>query len=166
MPWQGFRCRMRCRPICSIVCPWSGTHIIVAVGRGWAVEEAMSRVDAFLNRLRNMAPMSLEGAGEDSLLDVQKHPWREPLEECHGCVLVYVYNARQLYDLTPLINQVWRPVVLLSEYDIPDETELPGICYGPCLSSFLIVGFLPTEISSAVSPCSSTMPILSASCCS
>lgn len=93
--------------------------------QGMAVEEAMSRVDAFLNRLRNMAPMSLEGAGEDSLLDVQKHPWREPLEECHGCVLVYVYNARQLYDLTPLINQVGRPVVLLSEYDIPDETELP-----------------------------------------
>lgn len=42
-----------------------------------------------------------------------------------GQLVIYIYNARQLVYLTPLIERLEEPVLLLSEYEIPDETELP-----------------------------------------
>lgn len=93
--------------------------------QGMGVEDAMSRVDAFLDRLQDATPAVPEDTGEDVRVEVWEHPWKDALEACRGCLLVYVFNARQLQALVPLLERMERPVVLLSEYDIPDDTDLP-----------------------------------------
>ncbi len=40
-------------------------------------------------------------------------------------VLIYILNKRQLNYLTPLIQQINQPVLLVTEYELPDETDLP-----------------------------------------
>ena len=89
--------------------------------QGMGVEDAMSRVDAFLDRLQDATPAVPEDTGEDVRVEVWEHPWKDALEACRGCLLVYVFNARQLQALVPLLERMERPVVLLSEYDIPDD---------------------------------------------
>ncbi len=40
-------------------------------------------------------------------------------------VLIYILNIRQLNYLTPLIQQINQLVLLVTEYELPDETDLP-----------------------------------------
>lgn len=56
---------------------------------------------------------------------IYDHEWYEALAPYGGQLVIYIYNARQLAYLTPLIERLEEPVLLLSEYEIPDETELP-----------------------------------------
>lgn len=56
---------------------------------------------------------------------IYDHEWYEALAPYGGQLVIYIYNARQLVYLTPLIERLEEPVLLLSEYEIPDETELP-----------------------------------------
>ena len=41
-------------------------------------------------------------------------------------IFIYIYNRRQLDYLIPLIRQLNQPVLLVSEFELPDETDLPG----------------------------------------
>ena len=90
--------------------------------KGMSVDGAMERVDAFLKMFNK--ERSIENQ-EEKLTDIEEHPWYELLSEYKGVLIVYLFNARQLQYLTPLILKLNQPVLLLSEYDIPEETELP-----------------------------------------
>lgn len=92
--------------------------------QGMPVESAMSRVDAFLDRVKMVSTVR-EREKDDILTDLEQHPWSPQLKDCKGCVLFYVFNPRQLGYLIPLFYRMNRPVVLLSEYDIPENTKLP-----------------------------------------
>lgn len=89
--------------------------------KGRKVNEAMSRVDAILELFDTFskAPNNAE------ITDVEQHPWRELLSAYKNQLVIYLFNARQLTYLTPLINRLNRPVLLLTDYDISEETELP-----------------------------------------
>lgn len=89
---------------------------------GMTINEAMKRVDAFLDMFKDDTLAQKE---EDALMDVRQHPWYEMLSDYSGRLLIYLFNARQLHYLTPLITQLNQPVLLLSEYELPDETDLP-----------------------------------------
>ncbi len=89
---------------------------------GMTINEAMKRVDAFLDMFKDDILAQEE---EDALMDVRQHPWYEMLSDYSGQLLIYLFNARQLHYLTPLITQLNQPVLLLSEYELPDETDLP-----------------------------------------
>lgn len=90
--------------------------------QGMLINEAMERVDSFLGLFKK------DNSGESQekeLVDVKEHPWYELLNGYRGMLIVYLFNARQLQYLTPLLQKLDHPVLLLSEYDIPEETELP-----------------------------------------
>lgn len=90
--------------------------------KGMSIDEAMERVDAFMKMFNE------ESSGEnqeEKRADMKAHPWYELLSEYKGVLIVYLFNARQLQYLTPLLLELNHPVLLLSEYDIPEETELP-----------------------------------------
>lgn len=88
---------------------------------GMSVNEAMKRIDAFLDMFKGHA---LEPK-EETLVEVWQHPWYEILSDYSGQLLIYIFNAQQLQYLIPLITKLNRSVLLLSEYELPDETDLP-----------------------------------------
>lgn len=88
---------------------------------GKDVNEAMKRVDAFLELFATFPP---EHKNEE-ITEAEQHPWHEMLSTYKNQVMIYLFNARQLTYLTPLINKINRPVLLLTDYDISEETELP-----------------------------------------
>ena len=51
---------------------------------------------------------------------IYDHEWYEALAPYGGQLGIYIYNARHLAYLTPLIERLEEPVLLLSEYEIPD----------------------------------------------
>lgn len=91
--------------------------------KGMSVDIAMEQVDAFLNLFKIGHS---KDESEDCLSDIREHPWHERLSEYKGVLIVYLFNARQLQYLTPLLQKVKHQVLLLSEYDIIEETDLPN----------------------------------------
>lgn len=57
--------------------------------------------------------------------DITQHSWYDALISYREHLLVYLFDEQQLRYLTPLITALDQPVVLLSEYDLPDDTDLP-----------------------------------------
>lgn len=57
--------------------------------------------------------------------NVMQHPWYKTLIPYKGRLLIYVFNECQLLYLTPLITALNQPVLLLSEYDLPEGVDLP-----------------------------------------
>jgi hypothetical protein len=57
--------------------------------------------------------------------DIKKSPFYEMLLPYKNQIVIYVFNLRQLVYLTPLIQGLQQPILLLSEFDIPEETDLP-----------------------------------------
>lgn len=88
---------------------------------GMTVDRAMKRVDGFLS-LFGDAPAAPAGK---TLTGLRQHPWYETLRDYRGQLLVYLFNARQLHYLTPLIKRLDRPVLLVCESELPDNTGLP-----------------------------------------
>lgn len=88
---------------------------------GKSIDESMGRVDAFLAMFGEGVPEKKE----EPITDICQHPWYEALSEYKNHIIIYLFNARQLQYLTPLINELDSPILLLSEYELPDETDLP-----------------------------------------
>ena len=90
---------------------------------GQTVKESMKRVDKFLDMFEDV--QFLEEQINDVLVDNQDIPFREVLSEYRGQLLIYIFNERQLHYLAPLINNINTPVFLLSEYELPEDTDFP-----------------------------------------
>lgn len=92
--------------------------------KNMTVDASMERVDGLLDILNNEGQKTVNRR-EEILTDIKEHPWNELLGEYKGLLLVYVFNDKQLDDLTPLLQKLDCPFLLLSEYDIPEHTDLP-----------------------------------------
>lgn len=51
--------------------------------------------------------------------------WEELLSNYQNYVLVYIHDEEQLNSLLPIISQLDSSVLLLSEYELPDDTDVP-----------------------------------------
>lgn len=89
--------------------------------QGMNKDEAMKRVDTFLD-LFHVVPSE---QNEVELTAMQDHPWNEILADYKNQLLIYIFNPRQLTYLTPLIEKINHPILLIAEYELPEETELP-----------------------------------------
>ena len=77
---------------------------------------------------------------------IYDHEWYEALAPYGGQLVIYIYNARQLAYLTPLIERLEEPVLLLSElFTSPPviisfigDTYLTGFCRILSISSVII----------------------------
>lgn len=88
---------------------------------GMNKDEAMKRVDAFLD-LFHAVPFEQK---EAEITAVQDHPWNEILADYKNQLLIYIFNPRQLTYLTPLIQKINHPLLLLVEYELSEDIELP-----------------------------------------
>jgi len=95
---------------------------------GMDVNEAMGRIDRFLCMFDE--DESDDVTDMEAQPDGRRHPWSEALQEYKGQLLVYVFNPRQLRYLIPLINKLNRPVILLADYELPEDTDLPDYVTG------------------------------------
>lgn len=91
---------------------------------GMTIDAAMKRMDGLLEIFKKDRQETENGLPA-VLSDIKEHPWYEILNENQGVLIVYIFNARQLGYFTPLLQVVDIPVLLLSEYDIPEDTDLP-----------------------------------------
>ena len=92
--------------------------------KGMSIDVSMKRVDAVLAIFMKESTHSTE---TESVMveDIERHPWYKLLNGHKGALVVYIFNARQLAYLTPLLHKQKGEIILLSEYEIPDEYDLP-----------------------------------------
>lgn len=93
--------------------------------KGMPVDASMKRVDAFLDIFGKEDHNAAACTSGKVLNKITEHPWYELLNPYQGQLLVYLFNERQLHYLTPLLQKLDGPVLLLSECDLPEETDLP-----------------------------------------
>lgn len=92
--------------------------------QGLETDAAMQRIDAFFSDMRGK-PIQVHEDADLILTDVRLHPWYKALNGYKGGILVYVSNAEQFQYMSPLLEKFDVPTLLLSEYDLPEETNLP-----------------------------------------
>lgn len=56
---------------------------------------------------------------------VEEHPWYEVLSDYKNSSLIYVTNKNSLQKMGAAISCIINPVLILSEYELPEETDLP-----------------------------------------
>lgn len=56
---------------------------------------------------------------------MEEHPWYNALSDYNGSSLIYINNESFFQDIIPFIAGINHPVFLISEYEIPEETDLP-----------------------------------------
>lgn len=82
-----------------------------------SIKEALSYLEHFVwektKYLYDYQPPSFEKA------------WRNILSEYQEYVLTYVHDEKQLNDILPIICQQDYPVLLLTDYELPDDIEVP-----------------------------------------
>lgn len=88
---------------------------------GKSVKESMSRIVEYFENVYNSCEIT---DCEDELLDLKEHPWENFLSAYRHSILIYIFDEEQLKYLTDLLCKIDFPTLLLSEYDIPGETEL------------------------------------------
>lgn len=91
---------------------------------GMSIDASMKRVNALLDILKK-EDIGVIDKIPPKINNIEDHPWCDLLREYRGVLVVYIFNARQLAYFTPLLHYLNRPVLLLSEYDIPEDTKLP-----------------------------------------
>lgn len=92
--------------------------------QGLDTDAAMQRIDRFFFDMRSK-PIRVYEDSDPILTDVRLHPWYKVLGGYKVEILVYVSNADQFQYMLPLLQKFDVPTLLLSEYDIPEETNLP-----------------------------------------
>lgn len=107
--------------------------------QGLDTDAAMLRVDRFFNAMHDRPVREYEDA-DPILTDIRLHPWHEVLDGYKGTVLVYVSDTSQFQCLLPLLRKFDVPALLLSEYDLPEDTDLPN-----CLTT-LTMEFSPQRV--------------------
>lgn len=107
--------------------------------QGLDTDAAMQRIDRFFSAMRGRPVREYEDA-DPILTDIRLHPWHEVLDGYKGVILVYVSDAGQFQYLLPLLRKFDAPALLLSEYDLPEDTDLPD-----CLTA-MTMEFSPQRV--------------------
>lgn len=87
---------------------------------GMTKEDTLQRISSYLS-----FPDVSQAKLCFDIFEAHTHPWYKELERYRGQLLVYVLNKRHLLYLTGFIKQLHQPILLLSEYELPDDTDLP-----------------------------------------
>ena len=99
---------------------WKGNYNQCRIN-GMNVDESMCDIQKHLDTFQTF-PNKITDIAE---IELHKHYWYEMLSDYKNQLIVYVYNKRLLQYLIPLIKKIDQPVLLLSEYELPDETDFP-----------------------------------------
>lgn len=86
---------------------------------GRTIAESLERVASYLAHFAWDEP----AAATLPAADYREHEWYDLLSPCRGRLMFYLYNYRQLRYLAPLIRHLDTPVVLLCDFDVPDEAD-------------------------------------------
>ncbi len=89
--------------------------------KGMDVNKAMNKIDKYLNSFQFLSSSTTE----TPKVDLRNHDWYKMLSDYKNLLVVYVFNQRLLQYLIPLIKKIEQPILLLSEYELPDEIDLP-----------------------------------------
>lgn len=92
-------------------------YLMQNMGYTQTLEEASS----YLNHFIWEKSESLSGLPPPSY----NKEWVELLSKYQNYVLVYIHDEEQLKDLLPIISQLDSSVLLLTEYELPDDTDVP-----------------------------------------
>lgn len=90
--------------------------------KGLSVENA---VDELINGM--MPPLLSEDyvSEETEAKDISLHPWHNALSPYRRRLLIYIHDESQFETFLPLVSELNRPILLLSEYEIPEGVEVP-----------------------------------------
>lgn len=86
---------------------------------GMDINQSMKRVDGLLKTFRYS-----DKEEQEEWIDFELHPWKEALAEYSGYLWIYLYNERQLHYLLPIIHRITRPVLLLLDFELPENIEV------------------------------------------
>lgn len=92
--------------------------------QGLDTNAAMQHIDRFFSAMSGRPVWEYEDA-DPILTDIRQHPWYELLDGYKGGILLYVSDAGQFQYLLPLLRKFDASALLLSEYDLPEDTDLP-----------------------------------------
>lgn len=67
-------------------------------------------------------PLCERGTGR---FNIDNHLWTKLLSPYKRCCLVYLVDKEELAHISTFLQKEEIPILLLSEYEIPDDTELP-----------------------------------------
>lgn len=65
--------------------------------------------------------------------DFKKHIWYNTLQPYRGQIIIYIQNKRHLNYLELLIRKMTQTVILLTENELPEETDLPDNVTAFCI---------------------------------
>lgn len=86
--------------------------------------EIMHPLMGYLSRILS-AELKAEEAQEQPTLNIEDHSWYESLCQYKNQIVVYLFSIEQLHRLTPLLQQLNEPIILLSECELSDDVDLP-----------------------------------------
>lgn len=82
-------------------------------------------VDRIYDVLKPYANLEYESSSSLVKYKVTHHPWYKKLIPYKGHLLIYIFDEFQLEYFIPLITALNQPILLLSEYNLPEDVDLP-----------------------------------------
>lgn len=102
-------------------CGW-GNYYADCRRNGMLMEDIFGVLAKHLNTYK--VPIDYK-KGEIVLIDIERHLWYDTLSVYQGGILVYITYPEQIEVVKAFVVQMNAPVILLSEFEIPAETDLP-----------------------------------------
>ena len=88
---------------------------------GKSIEESIRNISNFLNHFEWIE----KKRNTTNNFNIDSHPWTRLLSPYKRCCLVYLTDEKELAHVSTFLQGKEIPILLLSEYEIPDDTELP-----------------------------------------
>lgn len=87
---------------------------------GKSIEESIRNISTFLNHFEWIE----KKRNTTNNFNIDSHPWTRLLSPYKRCCLVYLTDEEELAHVSTFLQGKEIPILLLSEYEIPDDTEL------------------------------------------
>lgn len=89
---------------------------------GKSIKESIHNTSNFLNHFEWIE----KKRNTTNNFNIDSHPWTKLLSPYKRCCLVYLTDEKELAHVSTFLQGKEIPILLLSEYEIPDDTELSG----------------------------------------
>ena len=87
---------------------------------GKSIEESIHNISNFLNHFEWIE----KKRNTTNNFNIDNHLWTKLLSPYKRCCLVYLVDKEELAHISTFLQKEEIPILLLSEYEIPDDTEL------------------------------------------
>ena len=88
---------------------------------GKSIEESIHNISNFLNHFEWIE----KKRNTTNNFNIDNYLWTKLLSPYKRCCLVYLVDKEELAHISTFLQKEEIPILLLSEYEIPDDTELP-----------------------------------------